>query len=90
MNFGSIVHEVLEQMDFSYPDDYLNHLPDNIKEKLFKINAKVIQKGTENESGNGLGLLLCSEFIKKHQGEIWAESEFGKGSTFKFILPLEG
>lgn len=65
-------------------------IPDNIKEKLFKINAKVIQKGTENESGNGLGLLLCSEFIKKHQGEIWAESEFGKGSTFKFILPLEG
>ncbi|PBJ09348.1 sensor histidine kinase KdpD [Flavobacterium sp. ACN6] len=64
-------------------------IPDSIKEKLFKINEKVIQKGTENEIGNGLGLLLCSEFIKKHQGQIWAESKLGKGSTFKFVLPLK-
>jgi signal transduction histidine kinase len=64
-------------------------IPLNIQEKLFKISEKVIQKGTENEMGNGLGLLLCHEFIKKHQGEIWAESKLGKGSTFKFILPLE-
>lgn len=64
-------------------------IPLNIQEKLFKINEKVIQKGTENEIGNGLGLLLCHEFIKKHRGEIWAESKLGKGSTFKFILPLE-
>ena len=64
-------------------------IPDNIKEKLFKINGNVSQRGTENETGSGLGLLLCSEFIKKHKGEIWAESEAGKGSTFKFSLPLE-
>ncbi|MFD2940128.1 sensor histidine kinase [Flavobacterium notoginsengisoli] len=64
-------------------------IPANIQEKLFKINEKVIQKGTENEIGNGLGLLLCHEFVKKHHGEIWAESKLGKGSTFKFILPLE-
>lgn len=64
-------------------------IPDKIKEKLFKIDKKVTQRGTENESGTGLGLLVCSEFIKKHQGKIWAESEFGKGSTFKFSLPLE-
>lgn len=64
-------------------------IPDRIKEKLFKINGKVIQRGTDNEIGNGMGLLLCSEFINRHQGKIWAESELGKGSTFKFSVPLE-
>ena len=64
-------------------------IPDDIKERLFKTNGKVTQKGTEDELGTGLGLLLCSEFVKKHKGEIWVESEQGKGSTFKFTLPLE-
>jgi two-component system, sensor histidine kinase and response regulator len=63
-------------------------IPDNVKEKLFKINRKATQKGTNNETGSGLGLLLCNEFIAKHQGEIIAESEPGKGSVFRFTLPL--
>lgn len=63
-------------------------VPDSIKERLFKINKKVMQKGTENEAGSGLGLLLCNEFINIHRGKIWVESEPGKGSTFKFTLPL--
>ncbi|MDA6071513.1 HAMP domain-containing histidine kinase [Flavobacterium sp. AC] len=64
-------------------------IPDLIKEKLFKINGKVIQRDTDNEMGNGMGLLLCSELINRHHGKIWAESEPGKGSTFKFSVPLE-
>ncbi|MES2573853.1 MAG: HAMP domain-containing sensor histidine kinase [Bacteroidota bacterium] len=63
-------------------------IPDKIKEKLFEINGKVTRTGTENEMGTGLGLLLSSEFVKKHKGEIWVESEVGKGSTFLFTLPL--
>jgi two-component system sensor histidine kinase/response regulator len=77
-----------QKVEISITDNGIG-IPDNIKEKLFKINGKVSQKGTENESGSGLGLLLCSEFIKMHQGKIWTESEPGKGSTFKFTLPLE-
>jgi signal transduction histidine kinase/ligand-binding sensor domain-containing protein len=55
--------------------------------KLFRIDSNLSTIGTENEKGTGLGLFLCKEFVEKHNGEIWAESESGKGSVFKLILP---
>ena len=79
--------KTIEKAEISVTDNGIG-IPDEIKEKLFKITGKVTQKGTENEIGSGLGLLLCSEFVNMHQGEIWAESKMGKGSTFKFTLPL--
>jgi signal transduction histidine kinase/ligand-binding sensor domain-containing protein len=55
--------------------------------KLFRIDANISTSGTDNEKGTGLGLFLCKEFIEKHGGKIWVESEEGKGSTFRFLLP---
>jgi|GEM_PF-2758198 len=59
-------------------------IPFHIKENLFNLSSDVIQRGTENEYGSGLGLILCREFIKFHKGEIWVESQIGVGSTFSF------
>lgn len=54
---------------------------------LFKIDQKTARPGTEKESSTGLGLLLCKEFVEKHGGKVWAESEEEKGSIFYFTLP---
>ncbi len=55
---------------------------------LFQIDKMTSVDGTSGEKGTGLGLILCKEFIEKHNGKIWAESEFGKGSTFYFTIPI--
>ena len=60
----------------------------NVLPLLFHIENTVSTKGTAHESGTGLGLLLCKEFIEKHNGIIWVESEVGKGSKFTFTLPV--
>ena len=63
-------------------------LKPNELEKLFDISKVQSTSGTEMETGTGLGLVLCKEFITKHGGEIWVESEYGKGTNFKFTLPV--
>ena len=56
-------------------------------EKLFRIDIHYSNKGTEDEEGTGLGLVICKEMIDKHGGRIWAESPESGGSCFNFSIP---
>jgi len=57
--------------------------------KLFEIET-FTTRGTDNEQGTGLGLLLCKDFIEKNNGRIWVESALLKGSKFFIELPATG
>lgn len=75
------------QLTVSVADTGIGIRETDIK-KLFKIDVQHTTKGTFGEGGTGLGLLLCKEMIEKHNGSIWIQSEFGKGSKFNFSLPI--
>lgn len=56
-------------------------------DSLFSIDKNMSTKGTANERGTGLGLLLCKEMVEKHKGKIWAHSQPGNGCEFIFTIP---
>jgi PAS domain S-box-containing protein len=65
-------------------------IPEEDLDKLFRIDVKYVNTGTNNEKGTGLGLMLCKEFIDYHGGRIWVESQLNKGSKFFFSIPNPG
>jgi signal transduction histidine kinase len=76
------------QVIISVSDNGVGIKPEDIP-KLFAISNTFTTKGTADETGSGLGLILCKEMADAHGGKIWVESEPGSGSTFLFSLPLK-
>ena len=89
-NGGSIVIDADEDSGIviiSVSDNGIGLKPEKLS-KLFDISQRQTTKGTAEESGSGLGLILCKEFVEINGGRIWSESEYGKGSDFTFTLPV--
>ncbi len=59
----------------------------NTIRKIFDDSITVSQKGTHNEKGNGIGLRICRDFVRRNKGKLEIESEIGKGSRFSVSLP---
>ena len=74
------------KIDISVKDTGIG-IKKNMLENLFRLDGKISRKGTEGELSTGLGLILCKEFIEKHNECIKVESEPDVGSTFSFMLP---
>jgi signal transduction histidine kinase len=76
------------------PTEWLVSVSDNgigmnadVLKILFDKTAPYTTRGTANEKGTGLGLILCKEFVEKNGGKIWVDSKPGEGSKFSFTLP---
>lgn len=76
-----------KQVEFSVKDDGIGIKESDIH-KLFKIDTKFTTSGTAGEKGSGLGLSLVHDIIRKHGGDIWVNSEVGKGTQFVFSIPV--
>lgn len=86
---GEVVIEAQEQEKewmISVQDNGVG-MTDEVLKILFDKTAPYTTRGTANEKGTGLGLILCKEFVEKNGGRIFVESAEGKGSRFSFTIP---
>jgi signal transduction histidine kinase len=76
---GSVAVEVADQGQ---------GIPQEEMGKLFEPFSRISVQTTAGEESTGLGLAICRRIIEGHGGTIEAESEEGRGSVFRFYLPL--
>ncbi|WP_052812665.1 sensor histidine kinase [Desulfonatronum thioautotrophicum] len=87
---GEIVikaHQVGQTVTATIQDNGIG-MNEQVMSSAFFLGKEKRQLGTESEKGTGLGLILCKQFIEQHGGEIWMESEVGKGTTVFFTLSV--
>lgn len=86
---GEIVlsaHEKENYVEISVKDSGVG-MKEELTNNLFALDVNKSETGTSGETGTGLGLILCKEFIEKHGGEIEVESVLNRGTTIRFLLP---
>jgi len=86
---GKVVVKIQDKTDFF---EVIIHdqgvgIPSEKVKTLFHVEGKYKSVGTAGETGTGLGLVLCKEFVDKNGGEIWCKSKEGSGTAFHFTIP---
>lgn len=76
-----------ENLNFEVADTGVGMTDEQIQ-KLFRLDKTASSRGTDDEVGTGLGLIISKEFVEMHRGKIWVESTLGKGSKFCFAIPV--
>jgi signal transduction histidine kinase len=86
---GKVVIEMRDKGEFlmvSVADDGIG-IPAADRDKIFERFYRASNRGEVNAPGTGLGLAIAREVVSKHGGKIWFDSEVGKGTTFRFVVP---
>jgi len=93
IKFTPINGSILMQVNTSENGKTVFSISDNgigmdkqLMKNVFEKGSIGRRLGTNGETSTGLGLMICKEFVEKHGGQIWVESEVNKGSTFSFCL----